>query len=353
MQTGTRFSFLESAETHPTKHKSAVRRGSLGHILVCVDHSQFAKVALQQAASLARTFDSALTLLYVLQAPHETDGPYPTDALAWDIATRQAATYLETLKQETTKDSGIVVDSRLEQGHPAERIASLTSELGADLVVLGGHGDNGLPAWNLGSTAEHVLAVARRSVLIARPQSAPQQTWVPKRILVPLDGSLRTESVLPVAGRLARAHGAEVLLAHVIAEPSVTAILRDEVDLTLARDLATRLEGHAARYLGGLRDQLRRDGIDARTIVLRRGDERQVLLDLARTQEADLVVLSAHGSTCNPAWPFGSVTTHMVAHSQIPILVMQDVPESESRHRQDPGDETYTHQRAIFTEAQT
>jgi|SRR5579872_396886 len=332
--------------------KSPAFRGSIRRILVCVDHSQFATIALRQAVSLAKTFDGAVTLLYVLQPPHEPDSHLPTDALAWNFASQEAATRLDALERETAKE-GVVVESRLEQGNPAERIASLTEELGADLVVLGSHGENGLPAWNLGSTVEHVLAVARCSILIARAASPSQEAWAPSRILVPLDGSLRTESVLPVAARLASAHKAEVVLAHAVVEPTMTAILRAETDLDVARNLASRLEGHAARYLDGLRDRLVHQGIDARTVVVRHPDERQALMDLMRTQAPDLVVVSAHGSTCNPAWPFGSVAAHLLAHSRVPLLVMQDVREAHDRQHREVADEFPTHLRAIFTEEQT
>jgi nucleotide-binding universal stress UspA family protein len=352
MQSALRPSVLASVASQPIKPVAAVCRGSMRRILVCVDHSQFANVALRQAVSLARTFDCGLTLLYVLQPPHEEDSPRPTDALAWDIATRQAATYLEALERETAKE-GVVVDFRLEQGDPAERIGAVAGELGADLVILGSHGDAGTVAWNLGSTAEHVLAAAWRSVLIARDDSPSQDAWVPRRILVPLDGSLRTESVLPVAARLASAHNSEVLLAHVVVEPTMTAILRAETDLDAARGLATRLEGHAARYLGGLCAQLGHEGINARTVVVRHPDERQALLDLVRAHAADLVVVTAHGSTCNPAWAFGSVTAHLLAHARVPLLVMQDVPEAQDRPRHEVADESPTQLRAVFTESRT
>src|SRR5579864_6534983 len=124
MQTVATTSALASAATHFGRPKLPVRRGSLRRILVCLDHSQFANVALQQAISVAKTFDGAITLLYVLQPPHEAESPRPTDAFGWDIATRQAARYLDGLEKKIAGDSGLLVDSRLEQGHPAERIAS-------------------------------------------------------------------------------------------------------------------------------------------------------------------------------------------------------------------------------------
>jgi len=309
-----------------TRAKSLARHGSIRRILVCLDRSSFSDVALGYAISLAKTFDSAITLVCVLQPAHETAVLRATDACSWEVARQEAGAYLERLGTETRRASGIRVDWRLEQGHPAERITSLAHELGADLIVLGSNGEAGVMAWNLGSTVQQVLAVARVSVLIARSAERAPDHWAPKRILLPLDGSLRAESVLPTAARIAKAHGAEILLTHVVPEPCASAMLRANDDLEAARDLATRMESTATRYLENLRDQLGREGQLVRAIVLRRADTRQSLLDVARKEGVDLVVLSAHGNTCNPALTFGSVTAHLLAHLSLPLLVLQDLP---------------------------
>src|SRR5205085_451511 len=89
---------------------------------------------------------------------------------------------------------------------------------------IGSHGEGGVTDWSLGSTAQQVLATARSSVYIARgPCGAAGEGKgvATKRILLPLDGSLRTESVLPVAARIASAQGAELLRAHVQHGPTV------------------------------------------------------------------------------------------------------------------------------------
>jgi nucleotide-binding universal stress UspA family protein len=150
---------------------------------------------------------------------------------------------------------------------------------------------------------------------------------------VPLDGALRTESVLPTVARIASAGGAEVLLVHVVPEPQPTAVLHATEDLELARDLAARLASRAKRYLEHLRDRLAREVESVRTLVIRHADERQSLLELAQKEQADLIILSAHGSTCNPAWPFGSVTAHLLTHCTAPLLVLQDLPLSELHAR--------------------
>ncbi len=211
-----------------------------------------------------------------MQPLHERSGPQTTNVFDWEIARQEATAYLERLQREGTEASGRPVESRLEQGHPAERITEVARELGADLTVLGSQGERGVAAWNLGSTVQQVLAVARGSVLIARASPAGAVDGAPKRILVPLDGSIRAESVLPTAVRIASAHDAEMLLVFVVREQVATSVLRALEDLEIARKLAEHLAVGGEVYLDGLRDQLVREGASVRTRVVRSEDERQI-----------------------------------------------------------------------------
>jgi nucleotide-binding universal stress UspA family protein len=297
-----------------------------------LDHSLLSEVSLPHAVFISKTFDSTITLLHVMQPPHERRGPCTTDTLGWEIARQEAKAYLERFEKQMIESSGQRVDTRLEQGHPAERIMALTRDVHADLIVLGSHGEGGVASWNLGSTVQQILSVARVSVLIAHSTSPVPNVVSPKRILVPLDGALRTESVLPTVARIANVHSAEVLLVHVVAEPQPTTVLYATEDLELARELATRLESRAKSYLEHLRDQLAREIQSVRTLVIRHADERQSLLELAQKEQTELIILSAHGATCNPARPFGSVTAHLLTHCTVPLLVLQDLPASE-RHQ--------------------
>ena len=296
------------------------------HILVCLDRSPFSEVCLPYAISIAKTFGSEITLAHVMQPYREHPGPHTTDALGWEISRQEARAYLERHQGELSRTLGRSIDVRLEQGHPAERIVGLASEIGADLTVLGSHGEGGVTPWNLGSTVQQVLAVTRGSVLIAHSSTVAPSLVIPRRILVPLDGSLRTENVLPTATRIASAFGAELLLVHVVAEPVPSAVLREGDELDLAAQLAARLQTSASQYLGGVRDRIAHEVPGVRTVVVRHANERQGLLELSQREQVDLVVLSAHGAACDPARVFGSVTEHLLTHSRIPVLVLQDLP---------------------------
>jgi len=329
-------------------HPHAGPRGhGLRHILICLDHSAYAETCLAYAASLSKSFGSALTLLHVLPPPTGL-GPQATDMLAWEISRAEASAYLDRFQSAAARASdGGHVEARLEQGRPAERIVAMARELEVDLVVLGSRDEAGASEWTLGRTAQQVLAAVPSSVFVVR---APPSANLPsmKRILVPLDGSLRTESVLPIAARLGKTHRAELVLVHVVHEPVPTAVLCAPEDLELARELEQHLETHADRYLGGLRDALSHEGSTIHTRVARDADQAQRLLRFSDEEGIDLIVLSAHGSTCNAGRPFGSIAAHLLTHSTVPLLVLQDLPDFEFPREGKTGPRAAPPPRATF-----
>ncbi len=49
-------------------------------------------------------------------------------------------------------------------------------------------------------------------------------------------------------------------------------------------------------------------------------------MKISQREDTNLIVLSAHGSACDSARSFGSVTTYLFTHSTVPLLVLQDLP---------------------------
>jgi nucleotide-binding universal stress UspA family protein len=310
---------------------SSQPKGHARRLLVCLDGSPLSQACLPHAVSLAKTFASAVTLVRVMQSGRDHAGPSASDALDWEIARHEAQGYLAHLQRDVSEAVGRPVDVRLEQGRPAERIVELAREISADLILLGSRGDGGARVHTLGSTASQVLSAARTSLFIAPPSAVVRIEASPTRILVPLDGSLRSESILPAAARIARAYAAELLLVHVVQEPHSTALLPAADDMALARSLAARLVSGATHYLDRLRMQLAHEAPSVRTLVARHASEPECVLDLAKSEAADLIVLAAHGSGCATAHAFGRFTGFLLTHTAVPLLTLQDLQPSDTR----------------------
>lgn len=275
------------------------------------------------------------------------------DALDWEITRRESERYLAKIQGELEEQglSAQQITTEVTEGRPAERIVTVAREIGADLTVLGGHGEGGTSAWNLGSTVQQVLALVPGSILLVPSDPESLRNVPAKRVMVAVDGSLRTQSVLPDVARLARFIGAVVVLVHVVPEPTRTALLSDEEDLRLATALAARLEAKAEAYLAQLEQRFFTEAPGVQTLVLRQSDERRALLEAARRLEVDLLVLAAHGATCDAERPFGSVTAYAMSHGKLPLLVLQDLPASDRESSRQPannGEAVHASRRAAF-----
>jgi nucleotide-binding universal stress UspA family protein len=301
---------------------------SFRHILVCLDRSKTAEAALPLAVHFAQLDDARITLLHVLETPEEASDIRATDAIAWDIERHEAKGYLARVAEQVA-ERGVSPDLRVAEGTAPSQVISLAKVLDVDLTVLSSHGIGGEGAWPLGSTAQKILALARGALLVVPSSPRESSPTIPlRRIFVPLDGSVRSESVLPTAVRLARAEGAEIVIAHVVSDPIRTEVLSTEEDLTLARELSDRLNSRAQAYTDQVRARLNDEGprgARARAVVGRSTDHRAGLMALAVGERADLVLLSAHGAVCDARRPFGSVTAYFMAHSTVPVLVIQDL----------------------------
>jgi nucleotide-binding universal stress UspA family protein len=143
--------------------------------------------------------------------------------------------------------------------------------------------------------------------------------------MVPLDGSHHAESVLPMAMRIAEAHGAELVIAHVVPTPELFRIgPPDADDLELEETLIQRNEQVASRYLAGIRAHIQNSRYRTRTYLSRKGDPRDELLRIIYDESIDLVVLSAHGASGATDRALGTVAAHVVAHTRVPLILTRE-----------------------------
>src|SRR5258706_3606737 len=103
------------------------------------------------------------------------------------------------------------------------------------------------------------------------------------RIVVPLDGSLASEQILPHLRRLLFRHDSEILLVRAAVPPiSETGVV------SLAMD---DLIGAAKNYLQEMQDRLEQQGARVRSIV-RAGSAVGVILDVTDEEKATMVAMA-------------------------------------------------------------
>ncbi len=301
----------------------ASRAAPSGCVAACVDGSECAEQVLPHAQAAAHVLDVPMVLIRVLEGGGVPDDP--PDPFEWAIRQREAREYLQRLATERCSD-GSAIPVALMEGQAAEEICLWGWRHETELIVLCTHGAGGSWGSGLGGTARKLIEHAPGSLLVV-PSGRPGTDGVAsyRRILVPLDGSRRAESVLPLARRLGAAHGAELVLAHVVPVPELTEVcpLSGE-DIELRERVVRRNEHVATEYLDRLRaSQAARGDPAPRVRVVRAADVRSRLVRLVAETGADLVVLAGHGRSERCDAPVGSVAAHLIRHARTPLWIVR------------------------------
>jgi nucleotide-binding universal stress UspA family protein len=152
-------------------------------IVVPVDGSSTAQLALSCARDLAAQLEAKLTLLHVIEdlpTPYYAmDGALSATTIdEWQRGMEQAGRYITARAADTCAPN--TAETRVEHGGDgvARTINRVTEEIGGDLIVIGTHGRGGMERLLLGSVAESVAHHANVPVLLVSPKQRAEQ-WQP------------------------------------------------------------------------------------------------------------------------------------------------------------------------------
>ena len=143
------------------------------NICCAVDFSESSRLALEEAADLARRFEARLTLLHVFEPAAAAASEAYSPAELTEQTTIELSRKLESWKAEAERRADRPVGRSLLTGDPAAEITRFARDGEFDLVVAGTRGRAGLEHLLLGSVAEKVVREAHCPVLVARRPPAP------------------------------------------------------------------------------------------------------------------------------------------------------------------------------------
>jgi nucleotide-binding universal stress UspA family protein len=154
----------------------------LGHsILVPLDGSPLAELALREALVLAQLPESKVFLLHVV-APIEdviTDGEVIAVDQQWENKRIYALKYLQGICSRP-EWKNVKTQTAVEMGIPVEVILDFARKHKIDWIVMSTHGRTGINRWVYGSVATKVLEAADRTVVLVRART-PGVSQSPER----------------------------------------------------------------------------------------------------------------------------------------------------------------------------
>jgi nucleotide-binding universal stress UspA family protein len=274
---------------------------TIREVLFPTDMSEESERAFAHARFLAERFGARLTLYHAVEVPDPSYAHWAFNRGA-EIWAHVEDTARELLKRKA-EPLGVAHQVCVERAASAHH--ALLAHIQAaqpDLTVMATHGREGLRHFLLGSVTETVFRNSFRPVLCVR--EAEHSDSVPyRRILVPTDLSLASRLAFPLAAHLARSFSSEVIGVHVAGSSSATW----GGDVPTEAWLWKFFESDFA-------------GVEV-TAQVHGGPVWERIVETARVERADLIVMSTQGHDSLTDRMVGSNTERVVRHAPCPVLV--------------------------------
>jgi len=292
-------------------------------ILVPLDGSELAQIALPYAEKLAGVLGSQIILIYVSESTEDRYNHMHQFYLQQmvEAAKQNAQRYLDKQDERTIK-----VDSMILVGDPAEEIVDYAGKEDIGLIVMSTHGRSGIKRWAMGSVADKVLRSAKQPMAIirakgARPDMLGERNILSK-ILVALDGSKESEAVIPYIEELASKLQAEVILLQVIApDYHIYAAGGPEYGVYAEQQMES-MKKFARDYLEEIITRLKRREVTAKAEIMF-GTAAETILNFADQANVSMVAMTTHGRSGVSRWALGSVAERVLRAGNTPLLLVR------------------------------
>jgi nucleotide-binding universal stress UspA family protein len=281
-------------------------------ILVPVDGSHSCLHAQMFAVSLAKKFNSKVTVVHV--ASHDFMHPelkaqyqLPHSILhKIDDAYLQAGKKILRNAEELFREAGVPVDAKLvTHEDPAEYILELTKDAECSLVIIGNRAEHQSERHSLGGVTEKVARHAECPVLIVKEKLNVE------KILTAVDGSTHADKALEYAIQLAKNYSAALALVHVeedklvrIGGPQVVDCI-GTVGECILKDASTKVQGVTFNS------------------VLEYGSPAEVIIKVAKKANVDIIVVGSRGLSSVRRFLLGSVSDDISMHARSSVLIIR------------------------------
>lgn len=258
------------------------------HLIVPVDGSHESWRAFDVALSLARACSGDIDVVEIVSD------------------TVDSALALKTMKERVaeTDTTGVPVRVSVEitASDVVTALAVLLERSPGATIVIGSHG-RGRSAALIGSVTEALLRETFGPLVVVGPEAGVPDFSAP--VIVTVDGSELSESVVPLAAAWAIELGATVWVVQVL-----------DPDLSLPPDVSEVMYvNRVAQRLSAL------GGRTVQTEVLHGRHPADTVADYARDIGAALIVAATHGRTGASRLALGSTAAGLVKHGPCPVLL--------------------------------
>lgn len=148
-------------------------------------------------------------------------------------------------------------------------------------------------------------------------------------ILVPLDGSKLSEKALAHVKVIAKGCGKPKVTLLTVLESSKAVFPEALYNATMEQahrewvKANQNVKQNAEKYLVSQAKDLKEEGLDVKTVVIQADlvkGAADIIIDYAKANKTDLIIMSTHGRSGVSRWTLGSVTDKVIRHAGITVL---------------------------------
>ncbi len=284
--------------------------GKYRNILVAVDGSESGKNALLQAFKLAGDEKCQIIVTSVIP-PYEGEIETLGIKNIRDALRKPCDDALEEA-EKLAKADRTTIKMVCVEGVVHEQIVDLADAENCDVIVMGRRGLGHIERAFLGNVTARVIGHTLRDVLVV-PRGATVE-W--EKIILATDGSRDSTVAADRAIMLAQAYGGQLKVISSVDLPAGF--------FTEARQAVKDLVIKATGYVNDVKIRAEDAGVKAETFVAK-NVAYEAIINFAKEQNANMIVMGSHGRTGLKRLLMGSVTEKVIGHTPYPVLVIKSV----------------------------
>lgn len=289
----------------------------LNTILAATEQPAACDEKILAAGLLSKQYKAKLFLLHVL----ESESPIYRNYVKHFKTGKEIVCdreYINSVKNEMTGACKNALESVggfdiiVSPGFPWEEILRNAKNNHADMIVLGPHGEKA-DIKGFGNTAEKVIKRARCPVLFVSGLLSEKMVEF-KKVMVSIDFSPSCIYALQFGMKLAKQLGSSIIAFHMV--PTTNELKSSQTE---QEKLMAEARGKLEEFCGKISERMP----DA--MEIRQGTTPHLeILQCARDNDADLIVMGSHTKADGPKWYIGSAVEKVSKKSACPVAVVTD-----------------------------
>ncbi len=322
-------------------------------IMCLMDLSFFTNTLLSYGAVLAKNYQSKLYLCHVISGKDTQSGSADTASRSGAFRTSsvpQARDYLQDLAKDLPVESDVIVT----RGDPVDEIQRTTQANNIDMVMAATHGVAGAKRFWKGSVTKKLIKALPCPILVLHarrilPMASVEQSINLNKIVVGCDLASDSSNALDHGLEFAEKFQAQLHLIHVIKPTEfIVKMSSDPVDIKASHPIAWSSSSHLKMDLESTdENQMRRTKMMNQLkvqltdmmpedhhnqcpaiAVLLDGEPHKELINYAKQQQIDMIVLGTRNHSILKKFMVGSITDKIIQDANCPVLT---IPEGERR----------------------